>query len=676
MATFGYNPPPPSSLGVTARTATPPAVASLSGSLSESVALTEEELRRELLARRVEAGHWEGRLSSSALATATAVLALWIKQTADGGCRLDPPIRGGLRWLVQNQNPDGGWGDTVRSKSHLATTSLVWAALSLADARRHYAASLGAAQEWLEQRVGPLAPQSLGRAIVAYYGKDRTFSAPILTVLALAGRLGSGSGAWRHVPQLPFELASCPPSWFRWLRLRVVSYALPALIAIGQVRHHHRPTRNPLTLVLRRLTRRRTLEVLQGLQPKSGGFLEATPLTAFVVMSLAASGQPSHPVVNRGLGFLVGQARSDGSWPIDGNLATWVTTLSVKALAAAGAPHDLVAGERRRLRDWLLGQQYREEHPFTGAAPGGWAWTDLPGGVPDADDTAGALLALHCLAPEMDGSAPGTAVQGSVEAGVRWLLDLQNRDGGMPTFCRGWGRLPFDRSGADLTAHALWAWALWLPRLPDGLRLRVVRAVRRGVLYLARHRRRDGSWLPLWFGHQDAPDEANPAYATAHVLLALVHLAVVQRETCLTLPRRLLRDLIRDARRWLLAAQNPDGGWGGAPGVRSSLEETGLALRALTAVHESDASPAARCDPSAVVDARPTEVAMTRGAAWIVDQIGRGRKTAAPIGLYFSRLWYFEELYPLIYAVAGLAAYGAHEAPVARESAALEAGLA
>ena len=36
-----------------------------------------------------------------------------------------------------------------------------------------------------------------------------------------------------------------------------------------------------------------------------------------------------------------------------------------------------------------------------------------------------------------------------------WLIHLQNRDGGWPTFCRGWGALPFDRSGCDLTAHVL-----------------------------------------------------------------------------------------------------------------------------------------------------------------------------------------------------------------------------
>src|SRR5262249_58268730 len=49
-------------------------------------------------------------------------------------------------------------------------------------------------------------------------------------------------------------------------------------------------------------------------------------------------------------------------------------------------------------------------------------------------------------------------------AGLRWLGELQNRDGGWPTFCRGWGKLPFDRSGSDLTAHALRALRAWIQR--------------------------------------------------------------------------------------------------------------------------------------------------------------------------------------------------------------------
>jgi squalene-hopene/tetraprenyl-beta-curcumene cyclase len=120
------------------------------------------------------------------------------------------------------------------------------------------------------------------------------------------------------------------------------------------------------------MVRGRTLKLLTRIQPTSGGFLEATPLTSFVVMSLAAAGQADHPVVKRGVDFIAASVREDGSWPIDTNLATWVTTLAVNALAA-GPDFDTVLpeAERKPIREWLLGQQYRVEHPYTLANPGG-----------------------------------------------------------------------------------------------------------------------------------------------------------------------------------------------------------------------------------------------------------------------------------------------------------------
>src|SRR5262249_59214409 len=129
------------------------------------------------------------------------------------------------------------------------------------------------------------------------------------------------------------------------------------------------------------------------IQPSSGGFLEATPLTSFVTLSLASIGRADHPVAQKAVEFLVQSVRPDGSWPIDTNLATWVTTLSVDALAAAGELDTL--DRKDALLSWLLRHQYLERHPYTGADPGGWAWPDLPGGVPGGDATPRALLALR-----------------------------------------------------------------------------------------------------------------------------------------------------------------------------------------------------------------------------------------------------------------------------------------
>ncbi len=597
-----------------------------------------------LLAELTTAGHWVGELSSSALSTATAVVALaQVGREADGDL-----IRGGLRWLAQNQNADGGWGDTVKSKSNISTTALCWAAFGAARADGDFAEVVARARvclEWVAHApsravFGALAetrdgasPASVSRAearaprparegacatlaaaIAARYGKDRTFSVPILMTLALGGRIG-----WEHVMRLPFELAALPHQVFGAVRLPVVSYALPALIAIGQTIHHHRPTRNPLARLIRELVRAKTLRVLESIQPENGGFLEATPLTSFVTMSLASMGLAEHPVARKGAEFLRASARADGSWAIDTNLATWVTTLAIQALAPQ--PGALSPEQKLTLRAWLLGQQYRTEHRATHAAPGGWAWTDLPGGVPDADDTAGALLALLAL-----GTVDGETRLAGV-AGVRWLLGLQNGDGGIPTFCRGWGALPFDRSSPDLTARTLRAWSAWLPQLDERMKARTQRATARALRFLAKTQRADGSWLPLWFGNEHAPDDGNPLYGTAKVVLALREL----RDRGIAFPE----EMLRAGMRWLVAAQNDDGGWSGVRGGPASVEETALAIKALAGSAEV-----------AAVDA---------GVGWLTARIESGAwREPAPIGFYFAKLWYYERLYPLIFATAAL----------------------
>jgi len=595
-----------------------------------------------LLCRRTAEGHWRGQLSSSALSTAVAAFAL----DRAGGSTGEGLVARALDWLGAHQNGDGGWGDTAGSHSNLSTTVLCWCALSSAVVSDAHRAAAGGAEAYVARLCGSLEPRAIASAVSARYGHDRTFSAPILTMAALAGRLGPEPGCWRHVAQLPFELGALSHAMLRLLRLPVVSYALPALIAIGQVRHARRATWNPITRLLRNCARRRTLAKLRDIQPASGGYLEAAPLTSFVLMSMAAlrgaggpKASPIDEITARAVAFLRQTAGPDGAWPIDTDLATWVTTLSVNALPAGA----MDARRRAALRDWLLAQQYVRQHPYTQAAPGGWAWTDLSGGVPDADDTAGALRALRRIAPD----DPRSLV--AATAGCRWLLGLQNADGGVPTFCRGWGRLPFDRSCHDLTAHALLAWEDWLADLPDELRPPTEAGIARAVRFLIRSQGRAGQWTPLWFGNQDAPGQANPVYGTARVLGALSRLAQDPADRADPPWRRDLAEPIRRGAEYLLGCQEPDGGFGGAPGVAASIEETALAVDALAGLLTTtggEATPEKRLRP-----------AVTAGANWLIARTRGGRDfPAAPIGLYFAKLWYFERLYPLIFTVAALTA--------------------
>ena len=565
-----------------------------------------ETTRAMLLARMKPDGFWEGRLSSSALSTATAVSAFAI--AAPTRCR--PHIERGVAWLVKHQNEDGGWGDSPESPSNLPTTVLVQAALDLAAGLGAHATPtcLERAGVYLERNAGTTANER-ARTIRALYGKDRTFAAPILANCALAPARDGVRIEWAEVPGLPFELALFPRPFFRWLRLNVVSYALPALIAIGQLVHIKRPSRNIIVRLIRNAGIAPTLRLIESIQPSSGGFLEAVPLTSFVVMSLAATGKSEHPVVRKGLGFLERLARSDGSWPIDANLDNWLTSLAVSALTGRGGA---LGTSRAWVRDWLMAQQHRAIHSYTDSQPGGWAWTHLPGGVPDADDTAAALIALSSL---------GGYVSDAARDGVIWLLGLQNRDGGWPTFCKGWGKLPFDRSAPDLTAHALralWAWK------SVGPLKRIERAVADGFDYLRRTQRNDGAWEPIWFGNQFVREQGNPVYGTARVL-------AVYRDTGKMNSHEALRGI-----EYLVEAQNPDGSWGGDRNVPGTMEETALTVEALAGLPDNDEA---------------LRVCL-RGADYLSEKVDQGGlEHPAPIGLYFARLWYAEMLYPAIWTV-------------------------
>jgi squalene-hopene/tetraprenyl-beta-curcumene cyclase len=150
--------------------------------------------------------------------------------------------------------------------------------------------------------------------------------------------------------------------------------------------------------------------------------------------------------------------------------------------------------------------------------------------------------------------------------------------------------------------------------------------------YLMNSRRPDDSWNPLWFGNQDAPDEENSTYGTARVLLGL---AAHSRHMNVRLQRP-----DKPAGR-LAGAQNADGGWGGAPGVLSSVEETALAVQTLATVSPDDRN------------------SLERGVTWLIDHTDGGRLfRPSPIGFYFARLWYYEELYAPIFTVGALEAAG------------------
>ena len=338
----------------------------------------------------------------------------------------------------------------------------------LVVAATHAAGRADANQEMLDAANQYVDLQGSIEGLRRRYGKDKTFAVPILANCAMAGIV-----PWKEVSAFPFEAACVPQRFYHLMQLPVVSYAIPALVAIGQAKFHFDPPWDPVRKLIRSSAVGRSLKVLKKMQPSSGGFLEAVPLTSFVSMGLIKTGKADHPVVEQGIQFLIDSFRVEestdggpqGSWPIDTNLATWSTTLSVNALANDVDGLKVIVEQDQQpwsdCVDWILSCQNQTVHPFTGSPPGGWGWTDLPGAVPDADDTPGAMLALKTMLATGQFENRRLQILSAAENGIDWLLKLQNRDQGWPTFCRGWGKFPFDRSGADITAHVIRGLLAW-----------------------------------------------------------------------------------------------------------------------------------------------------------------------------------------------------------------------
>ncbi|MBR3794074.1 MAG: squalene--hopene cyclase [Alistipes sp.] len=553
------------------------------------------DLTERLKAQRKKGQMWRGELSSSAISTSVAAFALHKIDAERYRQRIDQAVE----WLLSTMAEDGSWGDSPESPSNMTATLLSYTSL--------YAQGRAPEQtkRYLERRFGGIDDEHIVRGVLEYYGKDLTFSVPILVMCALAGILKR----WDRIPQFPFELTILPQRFFRFLQLPVVSYAIPALIAVGIVRF--RRGRQGIFSPVREAFVPKCMRVLTSLQPENGGFLEAAPLTAFVSMCLCEADMREHTVVRKAAEFLYDTQREDGAWPIDTDLASWVTALAVKALG-----EDME--ERELLAEKIRSNAFKEKHYFTGAQAGGWGWSDRPGAAPDGDDTSGALVALHTL-------SRGKYCD-EVGAGVEWLMALQNNDGGMPTFCKGWGKLPFDRSSADISAHALLAMELWMDHLPEKIQRRAKRSIERMIDWMSREQAEDGSWTPLWFGDQGADDERSPVYGTA---TAVEYLSQSKNEA--------VGPLIERGAKFLTGAQNDDGGWGGARGVESKVTLTARALSALASVESADRE---------VVE---------RGFDYIYRAWQRGDMyRAEPIGLYFARLWYSEPMYNMTFVLMAM----------------------
>ncbi len=251
----------------------------------------------------------------------------------------------------------------------------------------------------------------------------------------------------------------------------------------------------------------------------------------------------------------------------------WDTAITLRGLAASGmsGQHEAMAAGVR----WLLDRQIRRPGDWaetTKAEPGGWCFEHANEFYPDLDDTAMVLMALEEQFASLPASsseprlsraddvtaAPFGAAEPTMEEtaaaldrGSRWVLAMQNRDGGWGAFDRDNDReflcyVPFadhnamiDPSTPDLSGRVLETLGQLGHRLGQP-------AVDRAVAYLRSTQEADGSWFGRW--------GVNYIYGTWQVLIGMAAVGVPADDPAVVA-----------AANWLLIYQQECGGWGESP---------------------------------------------------------------------------------------------------------------
>ncbi|NVB37951.1 terpene cyclase/mutase family protein [Pseudenhygromyxa sp. WMMC2535] len=275
------------------------------------------------------------------------------------------------------------------------------------------------------------------------------------------------------------------------------------------------------------------IEVLKlAAQPRERGQTWEQYLLARLLAMLALAELPGErDFVARSADELVGQQRFDGGFSFIASMEIFATATAGLGLVGAGLPRATLC----RLGDYLAGQQ---------RSNGGWGYAH---GVnqTDVDDTAYCVEFLRAVDP--------FRYHGALRRAEAYMVDMQNLDGGFPTFVRG------AASEVAMTAAVLNALA------PSHQRYRGLFS--RALKFIANHQDLDGTFERSW----------SSAHPNA-IFRALLALQTQQR--CLSSLERLQAE--RRAMSYLRLSQNDDGGWGHIIGDGSDPISSAYALITLS----------------------------------------------------------------------------------------------
>jgi squalene-hopene/tetraprenyl-beta-curcumene cyclase len=524
-----------------------------------------DHTRRFLLDRQAEDGHWIGELQGDTILESEYIILM-----AYLGRERDENVVKAARYLLTQQMPEGGWSNYPDGPAELSVSVKAYFALKLAG---HDPSS-----DYMTRACAVI--RGLGGA-----EKCNSFTQYYLALL--------GQYPYANCPTVPPEMMLLPRwAYFNiyamssWTRTIVVPLSifcaykpvrtLPSELCIPELfrqrpdkpRWPHPPTRRLLSWTnlflaidqllkgidavglgpIRRAALRRAKEWMLEHLDDSDGLGAIYPPIIYTIISLRCLGYSDDSAEMQ---WAIKQLENliieeEGTVRLQPCFSpVWDTALTLIALADSGmsGKHPAIQTAVR----WLLDREVRRPGDWSLAnpdlEPAGWFFEYRNGFYPDTDDTAMVLMALaktgHATTPEARPAA---------ERGLRWLLGMQNSDGGWAAFDRDINReiltqVPFadhnamlDPSCPDITARVLEALGHYGHRVGS-------HAVDRAVRFLEATQDPRGCWIGRW--------GVNYVYGTWQVLTGLASIGF-----------DMSRPMVRRAVDWLKRVQQPGGGWG------------------------------------------------------------------------------------------------------------------
>lgn len=527
---------------------------------------TIKKAREHLLGLQNEAGYWSGELQADASVTAGYIPLMYFMT---GGVDKERQ-RKVVNFVRSRQREDGSWGSYHDGPGDINVTIQVYFALKLAGISAVEPA-MQRARDFILGRGGISRADTLTRIWLALFGQFD----------------------WRGTPSLPPEIILLPKRFYfniyefaSWSRETIVALMLllaqkpvcpvPGYASVAELYVEPEGQRDfspgkieslfgwrSFFLYLdrlfkiweklpfkpgRRLALRQVERWVLEHQEADGSWGGIMLPWVYSLMALKSRGYPlHHPAIARGLAGLGGVIAEDAS-TLRLQPATspvWDTAWSLIALRQSGLPasHPSVVDAAR----WLLKQEIRTggdwlvKNPKT--APGAWAFEFANDLYPDIDDTA--VVARALLEARLS-EAEEKQKADAIRRGLRWVADMQSNNGGWAAFDRNNNKrflafipfadfmTPLDPTSPDVTAHAIELF---------GAVNGSAQSLDRAISYLKNEQESDGAWYGRW--------GVNYIYGTGLVLAGLRAAG-----------QDMSQAYIRRAVAWLLACQNPDGGWG------------------------------------------------------------------------------------------------------------------